>query len=100
MTIEITKENETMTGLLNGRLDTAAIAEFSQRIATLKENADKRIILDFAGLQFISLPGIKLLQSLQSMVKNCGGSLSIRNAAMTIMQLFTATGFASMFNFE
>lgn len=100
MTIEITEENETMTGLLNGRLDTAAIAEFSQRIATLKENADKRIILDFAGLQFISLPGIKLLQSLQSMVKNCGGSLSIRNAAMTIMPLFTATGFASMFNFE
>ncbi len=100
MTLEIKKDNGTMTGLLTGRLDNAAISRFTENIKPLMANADQHIILDFSGLQFISLSGIRLIQKLQDTTKIKGGYMSIRNVAVTVMQLFTATGFAALINFE
>lgn len=100
MTLEIRKDNEQMTGLLKGRLDNAAVSTFREDLQPLMKNADKHIVLDCSGLQFISLSGIQLLQSLQSATKKCGGCMSIRNVAATIMQLFTATGVATLLNIE
>lgn len=100
MTLEIKKENDTMTGLLKGRLDNASVSSFSESIQPLMSYSNKRIVLDFSGLQFISLAGIRLIHSLQNATKNNGGQLLIRNVAVTVMQLMTATGFAAMFNFE
>lgn len=100
MTLEIKKDNDTMTGLLSGRLDNASVTSFSESIQPLMANSNKRIVLDFSGLQFISLSGIRLIQSLQNTTKRNGGQLLIRNVAVTVMQLMTATGFAAMFNFE
>ncbi len=100
MTLEIKKDNDTMTGLLKGRLDNAAISSFSESIQPLMSHSDKRIILDFSGLQFISLAGIRLIRSLQDATKINGGQLLIRNVAVTVMQLLTATGVAALLNFE
>lgn len=100
MTLEIKKDNDTMTGLLSGRLDNASVSSFTERMQPLMSHTNKRIILDFSGLQFISLSGIRLIQSLQNATKRNGGQLLIRNVAVTVMQLMTATGFAALFNFE
>lgn len=100
MTIEIQKSENTMTGLISGRLDNASVPQFTEGMQPLKENASKHIILDLTGLQFFSLQGMRMIHSLQDAIHNKGGQLSIRNAAATVDQLFTVTGFASLFNFE
>lgn len=100
MTVEIKKDNDTMTGLLTGRLDNASISSFSESLQPLMANTNKHIVLDFSGLQFISLSGIRLIQSLQNATKRNGGYMSIKNVAVTVMQLITATGFAALLNFE
>lgn len=100
MTLEIKKENDTMTGLLKGRLDNASVPSFSESIQPLMSNSNKNIILDLSGLQFISLAGLRLIHSLQNATKRNGGQLQIRNVAVIVMQLMTATGFAALLNFE
>lgn len=100
MTLEIKKDNETVTGLLKGRLDNASVTSFSESIQPLMSHSNQHIVLDFSGLQFISLSGIRLIQSLQNTTKRNGGYMSIRNVAVTVMQLFTATGVAALLNFE
>lgn len=100
MTVEIKKDNDTMTGLLTGRLDNASISSFSDSLQPLMAHTNKHIVLDFSGLQFISLSGIRLIQSLQNATKRNGGYMSIKNVAVTVMQLITATGFATLLNFE
>lgn len=100
MTLEIKHDNDTMTGLLSGRLDNASVTSFTESIQPLMAYTNKHIILDFSGLQFISLSGIRLIQSLQNATKRNGGYMSIRNVAVTVMQLFTATGVAAFLDIE
>lgn len=100
MTIKITKDNDTTTGLLTGRLDNASVAQFTQSIEPLTVLTGNRVVLDCAGLQFISLRGLQLFHSLQDYVQRQGGQFSMRNVAATIVQIISATGFASLLNME
>ena len=100
MKIEITKDKDSMTGRLTGRLDNASVAQFTQSIETLTAQTGHSVILDCAGLQFISLRGLQLFRWLQDSVQRQGGHFSMRNVAATIMQILTATGFATLLNLE
>lgn len=100
MTLEINEINGTMVGKLAGRLDTAASAQFSKDMEPLIDNADKEIILDCADLEFISSSGLRLFLSLRKASVSKGGSVTIKNVKDEIKQVFTITGFVSLFNFE
>lgn len=100
MNLNIISSNNTMTGRFSGRLDNAAVAKASLDMRMLADNADKHIILDCSGLQFISLTGMQLFHQLHEAAAARGGRISIQGVAATLMQLFTATGFASLLNFE
>lgn len=100
MKIEITKDKDSMTGRLTGRLDNASLVQFSQSLEPLTAPNSKHVIIDCAGLQFISLRGLQLFHSLQKSVQQQGGYFSMRNVAATIMQIITATGFATLLNLE
>lgn len=100
MKIEITKENDTMTGHLTGRLDNASLAEFTLSLEPLTENSGTRVVLDCSGLQFVSLRGLQLFHSIQASVQRQGGYFSLKNVAATIMQIIAATGFTTLLNLE
>ena len=46
MKLEITQNENSITGILEGRLDTAASQQFATDMMPLLDNADKHIILD------------------------------------------------------
>ena len=46
MTLTITTSEGTVTGILKGRLDTAASQQFATDMEALLDNADKHIVLD------------------------------------------------------
>lgn len=85
---------------LDGRLDTASAAQFTLDMQPLMDNAHKHIILDCAGLEFISSSGLRLFLSLRKESLAKGGSVTIRNITPEVKQVFTITGFFSLFNFE
>jgi anti-sigma B factor antagonist len=99
MTLDVKIEGNTVTGTLDGRLDTAAAAQFSRDMEPLMDNADKDIVLDCTKLEFISSSGLRLFLSLRKASIAKGGKVTITGVSQNIKQVFTITGFYSLFEF-
>ena len=99
MTFNIQNGGDTMTGVLTGRLDTAASQQFAADIQPLLDNADKHIVLDCENLEFISSSGLRLFLSLRKATIAKGGDVTIKGVSDEIKQVFTITGFYSLFKF-
>lgn len=100
MKITISEKNGVFTGVLSGRLDTAAAPQFGKDIEPLLEQADKPIVLDCTELEYISSSGLRLFLTLRKKTLAEGGSVTIKGVNAEIKQVFTITGFFSLFNFE
>lgn len=100
MELKITQTSDAITGKLTGRLDTAASAQFARDMQPLMDNADKHVILDCGELAFVSSSGLRLFLSLRKETIAKGGDVTIRNITPEVKQVFTITGFFSLFNFE
>lgn len=100
MTIEIKEENGCVKALLKGRLDTAAAADMAPQFNTLCENADKEITLDFTQLEYISSSGLRLLIGLRKESAAKGGKVIIEKINDSIRNVFTMTGFYSLFEIK
>ncbi len=97
MNINIEINGEKVVAKFEGRLDTVAATKVNAEMATLTENADKEITLDFAPLEFISSSGLRLLLSLNKQAKAKGGKVIISGANDEIRKVFKITGFANLF---
>ena len=100
MKLEITQNENSITGILEGRLDTAASQQFATDMMPLLDNADKHIILDCEKLEFISSSGLRLFLSLCKATISKGGDVTIKGVTPEIKQVFTITGFYSLFIFK
>lgn len=100
MTLQITENNDVVTGILDGRLDTAASAQFARDMQPLLDKADKHIVLNCEKLQFISSSGLRLFLSLRKQTIAMGGDVTIKGVTPEVKQVFTITGFFSLFKFE
>jgi anti-sigma B factor antagonist len=87
-------ENKSAVFSLVGRLDTVTAPELEQSLKeTMPELTD--LTLDFAGLEYISSAGLRVLLAAQK-VMNKQGSMRIKNVAETIMEIFEVTGFSDI----
>ena len=94
MTIEIKKNAADTTIELVGRLDTTTAPALDKAI-----NEDlgdtKNLVLDFAGLEYISSAGLRVLLSAQKKMQKIG-SMKVTNVCESIMEVFEITGFADI----
>lgn len=90
--------NERAVFSLEGRLDTVTSPDLD---AALKASLDgiKELELDFAGLEYISSAGLRVLLSTQKMMMN-QGKMKVINVNETIMEIFEVTGFAEILTIE
>ena len=98
MTITTSREGEKMQIVLEGRLDTTTApqleGELKRSISGITE-----LIFDFAGLEYISSAGLRVLLAAQK-VMNKQGSLTIRNVNSVVMEVFEITGFVDILTIE
>lgn len=99
MDLSIKQADAQITGLLNGRLDTAAAQQFANDMKPLLDNADKHIVLDCNNLEFISSSGLRLFLTLRKATIAKGGDVTITGVSDEIKNVFTITGFSSLFKF-
>ena len=94
MTINKTQEGTHLDLALAGRLDTTTAPQLE---AELKQSVDgiTDLTLDFAGLEYLSSAGLRVLLSTQK-VMNRQGTMTIRNVNETIMEIFEVTGFVDI----
>ncbi len=96
--IEKALENEIMTVNLEGRLDTTTAPQLE---AALKDSLAgvKELILDFAGLEYISSAGLRVLLSAQKTMSK-QGSMKVVHVGEVIMEIFEVTGFSDILTIE
>lgn len=99
MELTIKNNGNQVTGILNGRLDTAAAQQFANDMKPLIDNADKNITLDCNALDFISSSGLRLFLTLRKATIAKGGDVTITGISDEIKNVFTITGFLSLFKF-
>ena len=99
MKLSIELQDNAALGILEGRLDTIAAQQFAADMQPLLDNADKTITLDCQKLEFISSSGLRLFLSLRKATMAKGGSVIVKNVSPEIKQVFTITGFSSLFQF-
>lgn len=94
MTIDKTQDGSRLTVALTGRLDTTTSPQLE---GELKQslNGITELFFDFAGLEYISSAGLRILLGAQK-VMNKQGSMAIRNVNEVIAEVFEITGFADI----
>ncbi len=98
MTIDKKQQGTDLEIILTGRLDTTTAPQLE---AELKQsiNGVTSLVMDFAGLEYISSAGLRVLLSAQK-VMNKQGSMVVRHANETIMEVFEVTGFTDILTVE
>jgi anti-sigma B factor antagonist len=100
MTIEIKESEKELYVGLTGRLDTAAAAEVSGEFERIGKSADRTIVLDCTNLEYISSSGLRLFLTLRKEASAKGGKVIVRKINDSIRNVFTMTGFYSLFEME
>jgi len=100
MEIKIQIADTEVNAQLIGRLDTAATQQAAADMEPLMDNADKTIIIDCSALEFISSSGLRLFLSLRKQTIAKGGKVVIKGMTPEVKQVFSITGFFSLFSFE
>lgn len=100
MTIDIKIDNDVVTATLNGSLDITTAPQFAKDMQPLMDHASKHIIVDCAGLDFISSSGLRLFLTLRKKSLADGGKVTIRNVNPDVDNVFAITGFHTLFHVE
>lgn len=98
MTIDKNRAGDTLTLALTGRLDTTTAPQLE---AVVKADLDgvKTLKYDFAGLEYISSAGLRVLLFSQKQM-NQQGTMTITNVNESIMEVFEITGFSDILVIE
>ena len=97
MEIKKNLEGSTLTLELSGRLDTTTSPALEAEISNLADIS--KLILDFAGLEYISSAGLRVLLTAQKSIHS-HGEMIIRNVCESIAEVFEITGFSSILTIE
>ena len=100
MSLKIEKKNEGTkdTVMLSGRLDTTTAPELEKALQAADASVTE-LILDFAGLAYVSSAGLRVLLTTQKKM-NKQGKMIIRNVCDDIKEIFEITGFIDILTIE
>ena len=91
-------ENGKALFALAGRLDTTTAPDLEKELKESLEGVSE-LALDFAGLDYISSAGLRVLLSAQK-IMNCRDGMKLKNVNETIMEIFEVTGFSDILTIE
>jgi len=98
MTIEKARNNEELTLILKGRLDTVTAPALEGELKECLEGV-KKLVLNFQSLEYISSAGLRVLLVAQKAM-NQQGEMVIRNVNENVAEIFEITGFSDMLTIE
>lgn len=98
LNIEKRSEEEKMSYILEGRLDTTTSPELEKEISSLPEDV-RELVFDFGGLDYISSAGLRVLLEAQKLMDK-QGEMKVINVNESIMGIFEVTGFTDILTIE
>ena len=98
MEIQTSKQNDVEIVSLNGELDTNTSLEAETHLNELRAAGVKKILLNFAELDFISSAGLRVLLANAQELINVGGELRVCNLNADVQEVFDISGFSTLLN--
>ena len=97
MQILIKTTNEVTVLAFEGRLDTQTSPDAQQQLTRLIEAGEKRFIVDFDKLDYISSAGLRVLLVAAKQLKEIDGELRICSLNEIVREVFGISGFTTIF---
>ena len=76
-----------------GRLDALSTPDLEKQVFQFIERGQHKLLLDFAGVEYISSAGMRLLLAMTKKLKNVSGQMILCSPASNVMDVFRMSGF-------
>ncbi len=96
MEIKQTKQDNTVTLALVGRLDTVTSSKLGEELAQLFQAGPVELVFDLAELDYISSAGLRVLLIAQKQCNAKATSMLITKANDSVREVFEITGFSNI----
>jgi anti-anti-sigma factor len=81
-----------------GRVDSTSSGELEARLDTLLSTGDRRLVVDFAHVDYISSAGLRVMLLLAKKLREGGGALALCSIGQVVRMTFELAGFLSIFD--
>ena len=98
MTIEKKINNDAVTFIVSGRLDTQTAPELENELDNILSGL-KELTFDMTNLEYVSSAGLRVILKAQK-VMNTQGSMKLTGVNDSIMEVFDITGFLDILTIE
>ena len=98
LTLSLHQEGATSILRMTGRVDSASSGQFEQQMETVFADGPGIIIVDMAGIDYMSSAGLRVLLMAAKRVKAEGRQLILCNMAENIREVFDISGFSAIFD--
>ena len=95
--IHTTKEGNGTVVQLQGKVDATSAPSVEQALVGVIDQGEKRLVLDCAGLDFISSAGLRSLLLAVKKMKAAGGGISLAALQPNVKEVFDISGFSALF---
>ena len=92
------QDGENLTIALAGRLDSMSAPDFKKEVQEMLPGV-KKLVFDFAELEYISSDGLRAILSAQKTMSK-QGSMVVKNVPEDIMEIFEITNFLEILTIE
>lgn len=94
LSIKKDQKDNKLTIALNGRLDTMTSPQLEEETSSCLEGV-RELVLDLAGLEYISSAGLRVILSMQKTM-NRSGEMKVIHVNEVIQDIFDVTGFSDI----
>jgi len=82
---------------VEGRMDALTAPEFEKACADFLDQGETNVVVDFAGLEYISSAGLRSILASAKKLKSKGGDLRFCGLTGMVEEVFRISGFQAMF---
>lgn len=82
---------------VTGRMDAGTAPEFEKECIAVVDAGEKLVVVDLAGLEYISSAGLRSILASAKKIKGTGGTMKFSGLSGMVEEVFQVSGFTSMF---
>ena len=99
MNIEFQKNDTTLTVLPEGHVDSNSAPRLEAELNARLDGITS-LILDFAGVDYISSAGLRVILAMDQLMAGRGGSLKLIHVGEAVLSILDMTGFLDIIDVE
>lgn len=93
---ELKSDNYTLINVI-GRLDTSTYGELEEKISTILDAGEKKVIINLKLMEYVSSSGLRVFLMMLKRIKAIDGKFFLCGLQSGVKEIFEIAGFTSIF---